>query len=170
MVKWIQIQRTCSHITTVTAPASPRMLRASRPPRLCRAVLRGVRTPIGVIGPNTAISQWWPGRWARFASNSPTRQGSQRTAVLSGAAAGRSDDSKPTAAGSSAVTDKASSVVTDKQMVQTLEQHLWPAGPGHRDLKARVVASVGLLVGAKLLTIQVSLHPSADCHPCIGDC
>ena len=43
---------------------------------------------------------------------------------------------------------------TSSEMLRTLGSYLWPSGPESFGLKARVVASVGLLVGGKLVNIQ----------------
>jgi hypothetical protein len=45
--------------------------------------------------------------------------------------------------------------VTEMEMIKSLGPHVWPPGPGTLGHKTRVVTSIGLLVGAKLVTIQV---------------
>jgi hypothetical protein len=77
----------------------------------------------------------------------------------------------PACAGLSASQGPPPPTVSEQAMLRTLAQHLWPSGPGSVGLKARVAASVGLLVGAKVLTIQVC--PVCACCPsfsCLKRC
>jgi hypothetical protein len=54
--------------------------------------------------------------------------------------------------------------VSERAMLGTLAQHLWPSGPDSSGLKTRVVASVGLLLASKVLTIQV--RQRSRCSKC----
>lgn len=45
--------------------------------------------------------------------------------------------------------------ITNLYILREMKQYIWPAGPGSFRVKARVVASLGLLLGAKLVSIQV---------------
>lgn len=45
--------------------------------------------------------------------------------------------------------------ITEADMIRSLGQHVWPSGPDTFGHKARVVSSLGLLLGSKLVTIQV---------------
>jgi hypothetical protein len=54
---------------------------------------------------------------------------------------------------SQAAADKPSTELTDKQIVGNLLGYVWPAG--NTEFKVRVIGAVGLLLGSKLLNIQV---------------
>jgi ATP-binding cassette, subfamily B (MDR/TAP), member 7 len=54
---------------------------------------------------------------------------------------------------SQAAADKPSTELTDKQIVGNLLGYVWPAG--NAEFKVRVIGAVGLLLGSKLLNIQV---------------
>jgi hypothetical protein len=56
--------------------------------------------------------------------------------------------------------------ITDRAMLATLAQHLWPSGPDSGGLKARVAASLALLLASKLLTIQVRAKACARAPAC----
>lgn len=67
--------------------------------------------------------------------------------------AGKGSPPGPKAAHPEGSTGK--SKVSEWEMLRGLSKHIWPSGSDSFGHKARVVSAVGLLVGAKIVTIQV---------------
>ena len=97
-----------------------------------------------------------PARTRRCLIASAVRPFSTKHSGVHEAAVGGAVAGKPSPVSAASSPSPSPDSVTERQMLQTVGHHLWPAGPGHVGLKTRVVASVGLLVGSKLMTIEVS--------------